>query len=74
VAGSLKITSTLFTNKVLRISKLDIYKCPFLKSWRKFPQKRVSVYKENPTVLDFLKFIALYLNKSLEYADVSGAY
>ena len=43
VANSLKFTSTLFTNKVLRISKLDIYKCPFLKSGRKFSQKRVSV-------------------------------
>jgi hypothetical protein len=32
VAGSLKNTSTLFTNKVPRILKLDIYKCPFLKS------------------------------------------
>ncbi len=32
VDGSLEITSTLFTNKVPRILKLDIYKCPFLKS------------------------------------------
>ena len=32
VDGSPKITSTLLTNKVPRILKLDIYKCPFLKS------------------------------------------
>ena len=32
VVGSPKNTSTLFTNKVLRILKLDIYKCPKMKS------------------------------------------
>jgi hypothetical protein len=32
VANSLKFTATLFNNKVLRISKMDIYKCPKIKS------------------------------------------
>ena len=43
VAKPLKITSTVFNNKVLRFLKMDIYKCPKMKSWRKFSQKRVSV-------------------------------
>ena len=45
----------------------------FFKKLEIVSPKKSECVKENPTVLDF-EFNALYLNKLLEYAGVSGAY